>query len=91
MRSRGLRVRFGILPLVLACPLVVMAEDKDVPAVASAEARNHVDETCRVELTVRSSKNAAPRREYYLGSEEDFHDEKNLALVISYDHIHQPL
>ena len=34
----------------------------------------------------RSSKNAAPRREYYLDSEEDFHDEKNFAVVISYDH-----
>ena len=26
------------------------------------------------------------RREYYLDSEEDFHDEKNFAVVISYDH-----
>ena len=34
---------------------------------------------------MRSSKNAAPRREYYLDSKEDFHDEKNLAIVISYD------
>jgi hypothetical protein len=37
-------------------------------------------------MTVRSSKNAAPRREHYLDSEEDFHDEKNFAVVISYDH-----
>jgi hypothetical protein len=54
--------------------------------IPATEARNHVDETCTVEMTVRSSKNAAPRREYYLDSEEDFRDEKNLALVISYDH-----
>jgi hypothetical protein len=54
--------------------------------VKAADARNHIDERCTVELTVRSSKNAAPRREYYLDSEEDFHDEKNFAVVISYDH-----
>ena len=54
--------------------------------VKAADARNHIDERCTVELTVRSSKNAAPRREYYLDSEEDFHDENNFAVVISYDH-----
>ena len=54
--------------------------------VKADDARNHIDERCTVELTVRSSKNAAPRREYYLDSEEDFHDEKNFAVVISYDH-----
>ena len=37
-------------------------------------------------MTVKSSKNAAPRKTYFLDSEEDFHDEKNLAIVISYDH-----
>jgi hypothetical protein len=54
--------------------------------VAAADARNHVEERCTVEMTVRSSKNAAPRMEYYLDSEEDFRDEKNFAVVISYDH-----
>ena len=54
--------------------------------VAAPEAKNHIDARCTVEMTVRSSKNAAPRREYYLDSEEDFHDEKNFAVVISYDH-----
>ena len=63
------------------------ADDEKPPAVVkAADARNHIDERCTVELTVRSSKNAAPRREYYLDSEEDFHDEKNFAVVISYDH-----
>lgn len=37
-----------------------------------------------VEMTVKSSKNALARRmEIYLDSEEDFRDEKNLAVVIS--------
>jgi hypothetical protein len=54
--------------------------------VAATEAKDHIDERCTVEMTVRSSKDAAPRREYYLDSEEDFHDEKNFAVVISFDH-----
>lgn len=61
-------------------------EDKPATVVDASEARNHVDETCTVEMTVRSSKNAAGRREYYLDSEPDFRDAKNLAVVISYDH-----
>jgi hypothetical protein len=58
-------------------------KEKVVPA---AEIRNHVGKECTAEMTVRSSKNAAPRRTYFLDSEADFHDEKNLAIVISYDH-----
>jgi hypothetical protein len=61
-------------------------DDEKAKVVAAADARNHVDERCTVEMTVRSSKNAAPRMEYYLDSEEDFRDEKNFAVVISYDH-----
>jgi hypothetical protein len=57
--------------------------EKIIPA---AEIRNHVGEECTAEMTVKASKNAVPRRTYYLNSEEDFHDEKNLAVVISYDH-----
>ena len=61
-------------------------DDEKTKVVAAPDAKNHVDERCTVEMTVRSSKNAGPRREYYLDSEEDFHDEKNFAVVISYDH-----
>jgi len=61
-------------------------DDKPLKVVAAPDAKNHVNERCTVEMTVRSSKDAAPRREYYLDSEEDFHDEKNFAVVISYDH-----
>jgi hypothetical protein len=57
--------------------------EKVIPA---HEAQLHVDERCTAEMTVRSSKNAGPRREYYLDSEENFQDDKNLAVVISYDH-----
>ncbi len=77
------------LALLMLAPSLVTgaaADDEKPPAVVKADdARNHIDERCTVELTVRSSKNAAPRREYYFDSEEDFHDEKNFAVVISYD------
>lgn len=65
------------------------ASDHDKEAlkvVMARDAKNHVDERCTVEMTVRSTKNSAPRREYYLDSEEDFHDENNFAVVISHDH-----
>jgi DNA/RNA endonuclease YhcR with UshA esterase domain len=81
-----------VLPLLLlACPAAPMPsasaiEQAPKKVIEAKEARDHIDEMCTVEMTVRSSKNAAPRREYYLDSEEDFRDEKNLALVISYDH-----
>jgi hypothetical protein len=63
------------------------ADDEKPPKlVAAADAKSHIDESCTVEMNVRASKDARPRREYYLDSEEDFHDEKNFAVVISYDH-----
>ena len=38
-------------------------------------------------MTVQLSKNADNRKEYYLDSENDYHDPKNLVVVISYDDI----
>jgi hypothetical protein len=76
--------------LFFACVLMagMSADDGKPPVVVAApDAKNHIDKECTVEMTVRSSKNAAPRREYYLDSEEDFRDDKNFAVVISYDHI----
>jgi hypothetical protein len=80
---------FALAFLFLAFALIAEASSDDgkPPAVVAApDAKNHIDAECTVEMTVRSSKNAAPRREYYLDSEEDFRDEKNFAVVISYDH-----
>jgi hypothetical protein len=77
-----------LLPL-MPTVLVAMApadDEKATEVVSARDAKNHVGKRCTVEMTVRSSKNAAPRREYYLDSEEDFHDENNFAVVISYDH-----
>jgi hypothetical protein len=80
---------FSLAFLFLACVLIAgaPADDGKPPAVVAApDAKNHIDKECTVEMTVRSSKNAAPRHEYYLDSEEDYRDEKNFAVVISYDH-----
>jgi hypothetical protein len=57
--------------------------EKVIPA---TEIRDHIGQECTALMKVKASKNAVPRRTYYLNSEEDFHDEKNLAVVISYDH-----
>jgi len=90
MRGRGAPTRsyWGLaLTLALVQSTGASAEDEKPPAVVAApDAKKHIDERCTVEMTVQSSKNAAPRREYYLQSEKDFRDDKNFAVVISYDH-----
>ena len=79
--------RLLLAALILIGPVRASASDEtDAKVIPATQARDHLDETCTVEMTVRSSKNAAPRKEYYLDSEEDFRDEKNLAVVISYDY-----
>ncbi len=67
----------------------VAARDDDKKAekvFPAAEGRNHVGQECTFEMKVKSSKNAAGRKTYFLDSEEDFHDAKNLSVAISYDH-----
>jgi hypothetical protein len=82
-RLRGARfLAFAVLILLAGAS----PDDEKTEVVVASDAKNHVDERCTVEMNVRSSKNAAPRMEYYLDSEEDFRDEKNFAVVISYDH-----
>lgn len=64
--------------------------DKKAASVAAEvipadKARDHIDKTVTVELTVKSAKNVENREVYYLDSEEDYKAEANLALVISYE------
>jgi hypothetical protein len=78
-----MRLLFGCVVFFgLAIPVVEAArEDK---ALSPAEAIKMVDKKVTVQMVVRSSKNAlAKRHEIYLDSEEDFRDEKNLAVVIT--------
>jgi hypothetical protein len=80
----------SLMAFALACFAPVRAADDAKPPekiIPAAEIRSHVGKECTALMTVKASKNAAPRRTYYLNSEEDFHDEKNLAIVISYDHV----
>ena len=47
-------------------------KDKIIP---SAEMRDHIGKECTAEMTVKSSKNAVPRRTYFLDSRSsDFGD-----------------
>jgi DNA/RNA endonuclease YhcR with UshA esterase domain len=69
--------------VALAADDAAKTDEKIIPA---AEIRQHIGKKCTAEMVVKASKNAVPRKTYFLDSEEDFHDEKNLAVVISYDH-----
>ncbi len=65
---------------VLVCSAIA-ADDKPLTAV---EARKKVGEKIAVEMTVRAAKDRLEKRgEIYLDAEEDFHDEKNFAVVIT--------
>ena len=72
----------GVAFICLVLPLV--AADKEDKPLSPAEAIKIVDKQVTVQMVVRSSKNALSKRhEIYLDSEEDFRDEKNLAVVIT--------
>jgi hypothetical protein len=70
------------LAVCLTVPLVGAGQDEKT--LTPAEAIKQVNQKVTVEMVVRSSKNALTQRhEIYLDSEEDFRDEKNLAVVIT--------
>jgi hypothetical protein len=88
-RRIALTVPIALVLGSTAGPGSLFAADDPKPAekvIPAAQAREHIGKECTAVMTVKSSKNAAPRKTYFLDSEEDFHDEKNLAIVISYDH-----
>jgi hypothetical protein len=69
---------FALLMLV---PVAGRADDKPL---SPEDAIKKVNEKVTVEMTVRASKNRLEKRgEIYLDSEEDFHDAKNLGVVIT--------
>jgi len=90
VRRIDLSARSHVACILAIAVLTLLAgaspDDGKTKVIEPADAKKHIGERCTVEMTVRSSKNAAPRKEYYLDSEEDFRDEKNFAVVISYDH-----
>jgi hypothetical protein len=78
-------MRFVSGCVALCCFSVsVLATAKEDKPLTPAEAIKMVDKEVAVEMVVRSSKNALEKRhEIYLDSEENFRDEKNLAVVIT--------
>jgi hypothetical protein len=63
---------------------VLQAAAEDVKPISAAEATKKVNEKVVVEMLVQASKNRLEKRgEIYLDSEKDFHDEKNLGVVVT--------
>lgn len=54
--------------------------------IPSERASEHVGKAVTVAMTVRASKDSEHRKCWFLDSESDFHDEKNLAVLISHEH-----
>ena len=54
-----------------------------VAIIPAAEAKQHKDKLCTVEVVVRASKQEKDRRVHYLDSETDYKDPKNFAVVIA--------
>ena len=81
MSRRSLLIAALLGPIALAAG--AFADDKaTAKVVPAAEAKDHLGETCTVELTVRLTKNV-PDKVCYLDSEKDYKDPKNLAVIIA--------
>jgi hypothetical protein len=55
-------------------------------AIPADKARDHVGKEGTYRMTVRMCRNVERSQVYFLNSEKDYHDEKNLAIVIEYEH-----
>lgn len=84
-RSTVSRHHFLRLASLFAFTLVLPVTGDEVKKVIPADqARDHIDETGTVEMTVKSSRDYEPSKVYYLNSEDDFRDEKCVSLMIAY-------
>jgi len=75
----------AILVLIFGAAIGAMSDDKEPKVIPSAKAKEHIDERCTVEMTVKASKNSEKRRTYFLDSEEDYRNPNDLAVIIAYD------
>jgi hypothetical protein len=72
------------LALITAGVLIFGVRAEDTKPLTPAEAIKKVNEKVTVEMLVKASKNRLQKRgEIYLDSEQDFRDEKNLAVVVT--------
>ena len=76
--------RITICVLLICGVVVVRISADETKPLIPAEAIKKVNEKVTAEMVVKASKNRMEKRgEIYLDSEQDFRDEKNLAVVIT--------
>jgi hypothetical protein len=74
----------SLLALAVCGWTVLHAAAEDAKPLTPVEAIKKVNEKVVVEMLVQASKNRLEKRgEIYLDSEKDFHDEKNLGVVVT--------
>jgi hypothetical protein len=74
----------AVLVLLLPGLLVFAARADETKPLTAAEATGKVNEEVMVQMRVQASKNRLEKRgEIYLDSEKDFHDPKNLGVVVT--------
>lgn len=66
----------------VALLLFGFASDDKPTVIKPEEARQHVGKKCEITFQVKKTKHAEKRKKYFLDSEEDFNDEKNLGIQI---------
>lgn len=79
--NRFALIVFGIVFAVGAAVSAAADDEKPIP-IKVPEAKKYVGKKCIVEFDVKKTKHAAKRKKYYIDSEEDFHDEKNIGIQI---------
>jgi hypothetical protein len=74
----------SVATLFLAGLMLVSAVAEDKKPLTAVEVIQKVDEAVVVQMLVKATKNRLEKRgEIYLDSEEDFHDERNLGVVVT--------
>jgi hypothetical protein len=61
-------------------------DEPPAKVIPAAEAADHEGQRCTVEMTVKASKKSEHRALYYLDSEDDYRDPRNLAVLIAFEH-----
>ncbi|MGE3313788.1 MAG: hypothetical protein AB7O26_01645 [Planctomycetaceae bacterium] len=78
-----MKTLFSLTLLALLALDAVAAADEQKPiSIKPEEAKKHVGKKCVVEFDVKKTKHAIHRKKYYVDSEEDFHDIKNIGIQI---------
>lgn len=80
-----MRLSWSIGIVLIVCAGLAHANEPEKPKKITPEkARGHIGEHVVVTFTVKSAKDAKHREVYFLDSETDFNDEKNLGIRIPY-------